>query len=396
MCGIVGYTAVNQTAQTLKTRLTKANDLLHHRGPDDGGCYTDGRAGLAARRLSIIDLAGGHQPLSNEDQSVWVTYNGEIYNAPDLRQQLLAAGHRFQTQTDTEILVHAYEQWGDNFVERLRGMFAFGLWDGRNQRLLLARDHFGIKPLYYTRLPDALIFGSEIRPILTLANKTPALNQEALHQLFTYGFISTPNTAFQDIYKLPAAHWLLYEQGQITIRPYWQLTFPENGRYLPLTAEEATEQFSSHLQETVDAWRMSDVPVGSLLSGGIDSSALALLLTELHGRPIHTFTIAFSAASHDESPYARQVAQHIGSHHHELHFTSADFDHLPQVVNHLEEPQCSATSVPIYLLYRACRDAGFKVIMTGEGADELLGGYHWFDGDRRVQSLLSLPRPLRA
>ncbi len=275
-------------------------------------------------------------------------------------------------------------------------MFAFGLWDGRNERLLLARDHFGIKPLYFTILRDALVFGSEIRPILTLANKTPALNQEALHQLFTYGFISTPNTAFLGINILPAAHLLVYQSNLTAIRPYWKPTFPEDGRYLPLSAEEATEQFSDRLQETVDAWRMSDVPVGSLLSGGIDSSALAMLLTELNGRPIHTFTIAFSAASHDESKHARHVAQHIDSQHYELTFTPADFDYLPHVVSHLEEPQCSATSVPIYLLYRACRDAGFKVIMTGEGADELLGGYHWFDGDRRVQSLLSFPHPIRA
>jgi asparagine synthase (glutamine-hydrolysing) len=395
MCGIVGYAASGDSAEILGTRLLQANDLMHHRGPDDGGCYADGRVGLAARRLSIIDLAGGHQPLANEDETIWITYNGEVFNAPELRDELLASGHRFRTQTDTEVVVHAYEEWGDDFVARMRGIFAFGLWDGRRERLLLARDHFGIKPLYYSQQSDALIFGSEIRPILSLADITPAANYQALYQLFSYGFIGTPQTAFQEIYKVPAAHLLLYEKGEVTVRPYWQLSFPEDGRYLPLSAEEAAEQFYSRLQETVDAWRMSDVPVGSLLSGGIDSSTLAMLLTGLHGRPIHTFTIAFSAASHDESPNARQVAEHIGSEHHELIFTAADFDYLPEVVGRLEEPQCSATSVPIYLLYRACHEAGFKVIMTGEGADELLGGYHWFDGDRRVQSLLGLPRPLR-
>jgi asparagine synthase (glutamine-hydrolysing) len=396
MCGIVGYVASENRVEFLRTRLASANDQLVHRGPDDGGCYINGRAGLAARRLSIIDLAGGHQPLANEDETIWITYNGEIYNAPELRQQLEAAGHCFRTQTDTETVVHAYEEWGDDFVSHLRGMFAFGLWDGRHERLLLARDHFGIKPLYYAQNAGCLVFGSEIRPILSLLpDYTPTANQAALQQLFGVGFIPTPQTAFQGIYKVPAAHLLIYEKGQVTIRPYWRLTFPEDGRYLPLSAEEAGEQFYACLQETVDAWRLSDVPVGSLLSGGIDSSTLAALLTQLHGRPIHTFTIAFSAASHDESRQAREMAQFLDSHHHELLFTPADFDKLPQVVNHLEEPQCSATSVPIYLLYQACHEAGFKVVMTGEGADELLGGYHWFDGDRRVQSLLPLPRPIR-
>lgn len=376
--------------------MQQANDLLTHRGPDDSGFYLGNGVGLGARRLSIIDLAGGHQPLSNEDGTIWITYNGEVYNAPELRQQLQAAGHHFRTTSDTEAIVHAYEAWGEECLPRLRGMFAFGLWDGRRQRLLLARDRFGIKPLYYAQLGSCLAFASEIRPLLAALPQLPRqANLEALRRLFTLGFIPTPLTALAGVWKLPAAHYLVVEKGQATVRPYWQLRFPPAGQHQAISLEEATEQFKGHLKEAVDAWRLSDVPVGSLLSGGIDSSALAALLTELSDGPIHTFHIAFQAASHDESAAARQTAQALGSRHHELTFTPADFDALPTVVRHLEEPQCSATSVPIYLLYRACHEAGFKVIMTGEGADELLGGYHWFEGDRRARSFLPWPRPLR-
>ncbi|HKZ70685.1 MAG TPA: asparagine synthase (glutamine-hydrolyzing), partial [Anaerolineales bacterium] len=377
--------------------LDRANDLLAHRGPDDSGIYISDGVGLAARRLSIIDLAGGHQPLKNEDGSVWLAYNGEVYNAPALRAELESAGHVFATHSDTEAILHAYEQWGDDCVVRLRGMFAFALWDAKRDRLLLARDRFGIKPLYYTQLGNRFAFASELRPLFSLLPDLPRrVNHEALYHLFRIGIIPAPLSAFEGVLKLPAAHSLIYENGQITLRPYWQLTNPPDGQHTQISLEAAAEQFVFRLREAVDAWRLSDVPVGSLLSGGVDSASLAALLAEIGGGQIHTFTIGFTAATHDESASAREAARAIGSHHHELTFSPADFDHLPHVVHHLEEPQCSATSVPIYLLYKACREAGFKVIMTGEGADELLGGYHWFDGDRRVRPLLRLPRLLRA
>jgi asparagine synthase (glutamine-hydrolysing) len=393
MCGIVGLVSPSLSRATLE----RANNLLSHRGPDDGGLYVDAGVGLAARRLSIIDLSGGHQPLSNEDGSVWITYNGEVYNAPALRAELKVAGHRFNTQTDTETVVHAYEQWGVDCVKRLRGMFAFGIWDARRNRLFLARDRFGIKPLYYARTAFGLAFASEIRPIFTaLPDLTKQASNAALTSLFTYGFILSPLSAFEDVLKLPAAHTLVYENQQITIQQYWQLNYPLSGQHKSVDSEAIAEQFVSHLREAVEAWRLSDVPVGSLLSGGVDSASLAALLAEISGEQIHTFTIGFTAATHDESALAREAARAIGSHHHELTFSPTDFENLPRVLKHLEEPQCSATSVPIYLLYKACREAGFKVIMTGEGADELLGGYHWFEGDRRVRSLLPLPRVLRA
>lgn len=395
MCGIVGLLAPDLT----RADLEQVNNLLTHRGPDDAGIYVGEGVGLAARRLSIIDLSGGHQPLCNEDGTVWLAYNGEVYNAPVLRAELEAAGHCFKTHTDTETIVHAYEQWGDDFVARLRGMFAFAVWDDKRRRLLLARDRFGVKPLYYAEGGGRFAFASEVRPVL---KALPALsrraNLQALQQLFAVGFIPSPLTAFDGVCKLPAAHLLTHDakRGQTNIRPYWQLRYPPTGKHLKIDSRTAAEQFVAQLKEAADAWRLSDVPVGSLLSGGVDSASLAALLTELSGGQIHTFTIGFTNATHDESALARETARAIGSHHHELTFSTGDFDRLPEVLQHLEEPQCSATSVPIYMLYKACHEAGFKVIMTGEGADELLGGYHWFDGDRRVRRLLFLPRPLRA
>lgn len=392
MCGIVG----KQGKTVARAQLEEANNLLWHRGPDDAGYFMAEGIGLAARRLSIIDLAGGHQPLSNEDGTIWIAYNGEVMNAPELRRQLEGAGHQFRTQTDTEAIVHAYEEWGTDAFVKLRGMFAFALWDGRTQKLILARDRFGIKPLYYAKRGNDIAFASEIRPLFQLLPTLPKqTNLTALAALFKYGFIPTPHTMFEGVVKLPAAHMLIAQGGEVTIRPYWQLTFPQPEDYLRISQEEAVTQFMSHLHNAVSAWRMSDVPVGSLLSGGIDSSTLAVLLTQISGQPIHTFHVAFSAGSHDESAYAADVAQRIDSRHHTLNFSMESFDLLPKIVCHLEEPQCSATSIPIYLLYKACHEAGLKVILTGEGADELLGGYHWFDGDRRLRPFLSIPQCIR-
>ncbi len=391
MCGIVGYL----TPEVERARLEAANGLLRHRGPDDAGYFVGEGVGLAARRLSIVDLAGGHQPLSNEDGSIWIAYNGEVMNAPELRVELQAAGHQFRSRTDTEVIVHGYEEWGTAVLPKLRGMFAFALWDGRSRQLLLARDRFGIKPLYYAQAGSQFAFASEIRPLFALLPQLARrAHPPALAAMFRWGFIPTPQTAFAGVFQLPAAHMLVAREGEVAIRPYWQLQFPADGDYLNVTLNEAVDGFVARLRDAVSAWRMSDVPVGSLLSGGIDSSTLAALLTETSG-PIHTFHIRFEAAGHDESAYAQQVAQAIGSQHHTLDFTQTDFNLLPRVVRHLEAPQCSATSIPIYKLYRAAHEAGFKVILTGEGADELLGGYHWFDGDRRIRPYLHLPRFLR-
>ncbi|MBI4632023.1 MAG: asparagine synthase (glutamine-hydrolyzing), partial [Chloroflexi bacterium] len=283
MCGIVGVVASNFS----RAELERANDLLTHRGPDEAGMFVGDGVGIAARRLSVIDLTSGHQPISNEDDSLYLVCNGEIFNAPDLRLQLESKGHRFKTHTDIETILHAYEEWGDEAVTHLRGMFAFAIWDERAQKLFLARDRFGIKPLYYTHQQNKFIFASEIRPLLQFV--APCADLNALHQLFTLGFIPSPLTAFAHIFKLPAAHTLTYHASRITLFRYWRLIF----NHQPINLEAASEKFIELLQDSVAAWRLSDVAVGSLLSGGVDSAALAFFLNQLSSAPIHTFTIGF-------------------------------------------------------------------------------------------------------
>jgi asparagine synthase (glutamine-hydrolysing) len=377
------------------------NACLVHRGPDDEGYYESPGVGLAARRLSIIDLAGGHQPISNEDGSVWLAYNGEVYNHVELREALEQRGHVFRTRTDTETIVHAYEEWGEDCVARLRGMFAFGLWDATRERLLLARDRFGIKPLYYAEAGGVFAFASEMRPIVTALPALPRqADPAALWELFGLGFIPAPQTIIGGMCKLPPACFAVVERKEgrpavTTLRRYWDLNYPRAGEHRPISADEAIQGFMDRLREAVQAWRLSDVPVGSLLSGGIDSASLAALLQETVSQKISTFSIGFTAATHDEAAVARATAGYLGTDHHELTFTPADFDLLPEIVHRLEEPQCSATSVPLYRLYRDCHQAGFKVILTGEGSDELLGGYGWFQGDARIRPFRVLPRLAR-
>jgi asparagine synthase (glutamine-hydrolysing) len=401
MCGLLGLLAPG-TNPNLQAELR----LLAHRGPDDEGYYADGDVFLGARRLSIIDLAGGHQPLPNEDQTVWAAQNGEIYNYLDVRAELEAHGHVFRTRSDTEVIAHAYEEWGNDCPKHLRGIFAFAVWEKRCRRLFLARDRFGVKPLYYLDLPHGrLAFASEIRPLLRLLPDSPRANLIALRALFTVGFIPSPRTAFMGIRKLPAAHTLVWEEGRGRVERYWELLPKDGGRR---TEDEGRKQnppssvlrppssvFLDHLRRAVSEQRMSEVPLGALISGGIDSSSIAALLQAQSSEQLHTFTIGFEQAGYDEARYAELAAKRLGTQHHQIIFRESDFERYPEALAHLEEPQCSATALPIFMLYEACRQAGLTVILTGEGADELLGGYHWFQGDAQVQRLLGLPSPIR-
>ncbi len=391
MCGIVGILGPDIDAAALE----RVNNLLRHRGPDDASLYLGEGIGLAARRLSIIDLKSGRQPLSNEDGDVWVTYNGEIANAPELRLELEAAGHRFKTQADTEVIVHGYEQWGEKVVAHLRGMFAFGLWDAVRRRLLLARDRFGIKPLYYAQHGDRFAFASGARAVLAALPDMPRqANLESIWRLVEVGFLPNTMSAFKGVHKLPPAHLIVVEDRHTQMREYWRLEIPPDQARAPVNPEQAREAFIARLIDAVQAWRLSDVPVCSLLSGGIDSSSLAALLSEVSGAPIDTFTLGFPGYSHDETLQARQTAAFIQSRSHELRFTERNFDDMVEVVRHSEEPR-GATSATHYALFKACHQAGFKVVMVGEGADELLGGYPWYQLDRRVRRLLRLPAGLR-
>jgi asparagine synthase (glutamine-hydrolysing) len=393
MCGILGLLAPGAHPD-LRSQL----DLLIHRGPDEGGCYADADVFLGARRLSIIDVAGGQQPLSVAGGTVWVIQNGEIYNYLALKAELELSGHVFHTRSDTEVIGAAYAEWGTDCAKHLRGIYAFAVWDTVNRRLLLVRDRFGIKPLYLAALPGGgLSFASEIRPLLGLLPAVRA-DQAALRALFEVGFVPSPRTAFEGVAKLPAAHVLVAENGQVTQARYWDLPRPpaSNGHHAASELDPAiVAGFREHLERAVVEQRMSEVPLGALISGGLDSASIAALLQAHSPSRLHTFNIGFEQPGYDETRYAATAAAHIGTQHHQVLFRAADFDRYPEVLARLEEPQCSATALPIYLLYEACRAAGLTVILTGEGADELLGGYHWFQGDAQARRLLALPGPLR-
>lgn len=402
MCGITGLYSLTEHPVTSSEIEAQIASIVH-RGPDQGAVFisSDSRCGLGIRRLSIIDVAGGQQPISNEDGSLHLVYNGEAYNHQLLRTELERLGHRPHSLSDAEVIVHGYEAWGiEGILARLQGMFAFGLWDQRQHRLFLARDRFGIKPLYYAEFKGRLYFASEIKAILTQPNFPRRINLAALQAMFTLGFVPGPETMFMDIYKLPPAHFLIAHNNSFQLKRYWQLNYHENYR---ISEKEAAEQFLDLLQKSVQGHLMSEVPVGALLSGGLDSGALVALVQmslthTLHSSIEHklrTVSIGFEHVDYNEAPLALNLAKSLHTEHHSITFSAADFNDYPQVMRHLEEPQASATALPIFKLYQACRQAGLTVVLTGEGADELLGGYHWHQGDALVRPLLGLPRPLR-
>jgi len=373
MCGIAGIVAADRLHADERARLTFMRDVLAHRGPDEAGTHVDGQAGLAHRRLSIVDLAAGHQPLSNEDGQVWVAYNGEIYNHHDLRVDLEAAGHRYRTHSDTETIVHAYEEWGDDCVHRFRGMFAFALWDARARRLLLARDRLGVKPLYWCLAGDRLLFGSEIKAIVESGLVQPEANEPLLAEVLTTRYVSDEQTLYKGIQRLLPGHLLVFEDGRATIRRYWDVPTGEPRPSEPF--ERSVARFRSLLDESVRLRLMSDVPLGMFLSGGLDSSAIAALMARMIDRPLQTFSVAFRDRAFSELEYARSVARAIGAEAHEVVIDEQDFfGALPRLIWHEDEPIAHPSSVPLYFVSRLARDH-VKVVLTGEGADELLSGY---------------------
>jgi asparagine synthase (glutamine-hydrolysing) len=351
-------------------------DVLAHRGPDGAGLHIDRHAALAHRRLSIVDLAGGHQPLSNEDGTVWVTYNGEIYNHASVRRDLEAAGHRYRTRSDTETIVHAYEEWGDDCVHRFRGMFAFAIWDAPRRRLLLVRDRLGVKPLYWARAGGRLLFASEIKAILESGLIAPRANEAVLSEVLATRYTSGPETLFQGIYKLMPGHRLVFSDGEARSEQYWDLPVdgpdPELER---LDERDVVARFRELLQESVRLRLMADVPLGMFLSGGIDSSAVAALMAQEVTQPIETFSVAFADRSFSELEYAREVARAIGANSHEIVIDDGDFfGALPRLIWHEDEPIAHPSSVPLHFVSALAREH-VKVVLTGEGSDELLAGY---------------------
>ncbi len=388
MCGIAGI--VDTTHGGVDTHMIhRMCQTIVHRGPDDEGIFVRNGVGLGMRRLSIIDLAGGHQPVFNEDRSVWIVFNGEIYNFPELRRELENAGHRFYTNSDTEVIVHLYEEHGSDCVKKLRGMFAFALYDERHRRLLLARDRIGKKPLHYAFANGRLMFGSEIKTILAVAPELAEIDSHALLQYFYLGYILDPLTAFTPIKKLPPGHILEFEQGKITTRQYWDL--PRYSTHVPQSEEECLEQMESLLAEAVKIRLISDVPLGALLSGGADSSIVVALMARAASGPVKTFSIGFRQADFDETPYARKVAERFGTDHHEL-ILEPDIVHTVETLTQLlEEPFGDSSMLPTYYVCRMARQH-VTVALSGDGGDEGFAGYDRYRIHLRDRSYAWMPR----
>lgn len=389
MCGIAGTVGAPDTYVADAEIVHRMCQTIAHRGPDDEGIYVHGCAGLGMRRLSIIDLCSGHQPIHNEDRTVWVVFNGEIYNFAELRQRLEAHGHRFYTNTDTEVIVHLYEQYGTDCVHFLRGMFAFAVWDERKKYLLLARDRFGKKPLHYSFFEDRLIFGSEIKALLAAAPELANVHPEGILNFFCFGYIPDPLTAFTNIHKLPPGHLLEFSNGQVRIRQYWDL--PAYSEYEPRSEEECLEELKHLLTEAVRIRLISDVPLGALLSGGVDSSTVVGLMARLGSGSVKTFSIGFGHDDFNEARYARAVAQHFDTEHHELYVEPNIEETLSALTRSIEEPFGDSSIVPTYHVCRLARQH-VTVALSGDGGDELLAGYGRYTSHmrRRWTGLLPL------
>ena len=369
---------------------------LVHRGPDDDGLFCEGPAALAARRLSIIDLAHGHQPIENEDKSAVVVQNGEIYNYRELKRELEGRGHRFATGCDTEVLVHAYEEWGEGFAERLRGMFAIALWDKRRRRLLLARDRFGIKPLYYRHVGGELSFASELKAMFEQPGFSHEIDPKAVAAYLAFNSIPAPLTIFAEARKLPPGHLLTWKGGELELRRYARPGAAPVDEVREGSAAELAAELRDVLDDSIRAHLVADVPVGVLLSGGVDSGGIAGLASRHTDEPLRTFSIGFEEAGFNELSRARLVAERYGTDHHELVLRPNAVELLPKLVEAFDEPFGDSSALPTYLVSQLASEH-VKTAMSGEGGDELFGGYYTYVADllaRRVGRLAALARPL--
>jgi asparagine synthase (glutamine-hydrolysing) len=374
MCGICGIFFSDRDWHVKGNLLAGMNQRIVHRGPDDEGFFVEENVGLAMRRLSIIDVKAGHQPLSNENQDVWIVYNGEIYNHAELRADLEARGHNYRTRSDTETIVHLYEEYGRDCVKHLRGMFAFAIWDRRKRVLFAARDRLGIKPFYYRWDGAAFLFGSEIKTIFAYPGIEPQFNRATLAEYLAFGYINGPETMFANVRKLMPGHTLeLGERGEPRIAQYWDLTTEVDQE--PRSREYYVKTYRELLEQAVSSHLMSDVPLGVFLSGGLDSSAVAALTKKICGNRIQTFSVGYGEEAFSELKYAREVADHIQSEHHEVRLSREEFFAiLPKLTWHEDEPIVWPSSVSLYFVARLARERA-TVVLTGEGSDETLGGY---------------------
>ena len=398
MCGICGKISLNSTVDEALIR--KMCSVLEHRGPDDEGVYINGvkgeglrvNAGLGHKRLAIIDLSpAGHQPMSNEDGSVWIVLNGEIYNFLELREGLEKKGHRFKSRTDTEVVLHLYEEKGAECVKDLRGMFAFAIWDQRKELLFAARDRIGKKPFYYWHKNQALIFGSEIKAILQDPEISREVNRPSITDYLSYGYTPTPETMFKNIMKLPPAHFMVYEKGKMSIEKYWELDFLKK---IKLSEQEYCQRSLDLLEECTKIRLISDVPLGAFLSGGIDSSAVVYMMSKLSSKPVKTFSIGFDEEKYSELKYAKIIADRFKTEHHEYIVKPNAIELLPKLVWHYNEPYADSSALPSYYVAKMTRQE-VTVALNGDGGDEDFGGYERFMAARYAELINKTPFPFK-
>jgi asparagine synthase (glutamine-hydrolysing) len=391
MCGICGYLRLRNGAAVDPAVVYAMCRVMSHRGPDDEGVYIDANAGLGMRRLAVIDLRTGAQPMHNEDRTVWIVYNGETYNFQDLRRELEARGHRFRSRSDTEVILHGYEEWGEEVVRRLRGMFAFAIWDARRRRLLLARDRLGIKPLHIGVTDDFLVFGSEIKCLLCFPGIERRLDPAALSAYLTFNHVPAPMTIYRGIRKVLPGHLLVCDRDGVRDRAYWDVTFEPDPK---ISMAEAEERLLQLLEEAVRLRLVSDVPLGVLLSGGVDSSAVTALATRALGRPVKTFSVGFEEQSFNELEAARTVARLYETEHHEDILRPDAVGLLHDLVRYFDEPFADSSALPTFLVSKMAR-RDVTVALTGDGGDEVFAGYLTYAGDWAAEHYRRLPAVLR-
>jgi asparagine synthase (glutamine-hydrolysing) len=397
MCGIAGMFGPEEAMSPDRRRgvVRQMCHVIEHRGPDDEGFYIDGGLAIGMRRLAIIDLFTGRQPISNEDGSIWIVFNGEIYNFKELREDLIRRGHTFQTGTDTEVIVHLYEDDGERCVERLRGMFSFAIWDKRERKLFMARDRVGVKPLHYCLAGETLVFASEIKSILQHPDVTREVNLEAITDFLTFGYVPDPASAFQGIHKLLPGHTLTFKDGRLSTHCYWDFEYDQTGDSGPVREESYyTERIRELIAESVRLRLISDVPLGAFLSGGIDSSTVVAMMAREMDRPVKTFSIGFTDSSFDELHYARITARHFNTEHHEFIVTPDVCKIVEEIVWHHDEPFADVSSIPTYIVSKMAREH-VTVVLSGDGGDELFGGYDRYLIDRKREGFNRIPGFLR-
>lgn len=394
MCGIAGFFHTKKSADP--ALLSAMLDAIRHRGPDDQGLYTEGGCGIGMRRLSIIDLNTGHQPIANEDESCWIVFNGEVYNYQGLRQQLLAKGHRFRTNSDTETILHLYEEYGTDCVARLEGMFAFVIWDSKRRQMLLARDRFGKKPLYYATGPAGLHFASEIK-CLRAAGIPLEVNEEGLKLYFQFSYIPDPHSAFKGVRKLEPGHWMTYgvRDGSIVKQQYWKLPPPVEDEPKNFDGPAHLEQLRNLFDAAVRQRLIADVPLGAFLSGGIDSSLVVASMAMQSGSPVKTFSVGFEEAAYNELPYARMVAEQYGADHHEIIVKPKTTDLVHKLIHHFDEPFGDSSALPTFIVSEFTV-GHVKVALSGDGGDELFGGYSRFAEAPKLERWSKLPGFMRS